>query len=121
MKFQDRTSFTPDDLHDAINRNAPDEIFLVPLTAALLATDVAAAQEACITLAVHANPIVRGNALLGFGHLARRFRCLDERRVKPLLEAGLRDADDNVRILAKSASDEVCQFLHWTIAGHIYG
>jgi uncharacterized protein (DUF111 family) len=121
QRFQDLETFTSRDIEEAIDRNAPDEIALVPLTVAMLSEDGAAAMRVCVRLARHEDPRVRANALISLGHLARRFRSLDEAVVKPLVEEGLRDADDAVRILAKSAADEIHQFLHWTIAGHTYG
>ena len=120
-RFQDLESFSRADIESAIGRNDPEELPLVPLTVALLAAEPALAEETCIRLAGHGDPAVRGNALVALGHVARRFRRLDESRVRPLLEAGLRDADPAVRALAKSAADEVHQFLHWTITGHVYG
>ena len=120
-RFQDLESFTPEDIEAAIARNAPEEIPFVPLTVAMLSPDGAAAMHVCVRLARHDDPLVRANALISLGHLARRFRSLDEPLVRPLLEEGLRDPDESVRVLAKSAADEVHQFLHWTIAGHVYG
>ncbi len=121
MKFQDRSSYTEADLREAIDRNDMAELPLVPITVAMLSPDLAPAMETCIELAGSGMPGVRGNALVSLAHLARRFRSLDEARVKPLLESGLRDSDASVRELAKSAADEIHQFLHWTIAGHTYG
>ena len=120
-RFQDLASFTAEDIEAAIARNASDEIPYVPLTVALLADDGAAAMQVCVKLARHVDPQVRANALISLGHIARRFRSLDEAAVKPLIEEGLRDPDATVRLLAKSAADEIHQFLHWTIAGHVYG
>jgi len=120
-RFQDLAAFTPSDVEAAIARNDPAELPLVPLTVALVSEDPALAEAVCIRLAGHVDAAVRGNALVSLGHLARRFRRLDEARVRPLLESGLQDADPVVRVMAKSACDEVHQFLHWTIAGHVYG
>lgn len=120
-RFQDLDHVTAADIEAAVRRNDPAELPLVPVTTALVAEDAALAMDTCCRLALHADPSVRGNAIVSLGHLARRFRSLDERRVKPLLEAALVDPDETVRALAKSASDEVHQFLHWTIAGHIFG
>ncbi len=64
---------------------------------------------------------VRGNALVSLSHLARRFRVLDELTVKPFIESAFQDADEYVRMSAKSAADEVHQFLHWQVTGHRYG
>jgi hypothetical protein len=120
-RFQDLSSFTSADVDAAIGRNDPAELALVPITVALLAQDLALAVDTCCRLAAHVDPAVRGNALASLGHLARRFRALDESRVRPLLESGLSDPDAGVRLNAKSAADEVHQFLHWKISGHVYG
>ncbi len=120
-RFQDLSSFTAEDVRAAILRNDGNELPLVPLTVAMLSPDLAPAMDVCIELAASENAAVRGNALISLGHLARRFRTLDEARVRPLIEAGLRDPDGTVRTLAKSAADEIHQFLHWSIAGHTYG
>jgi HEAT repeat protein len=120
-RFQDLATFTLDDVRAAIARNSPDELPLVPLTVAMISADLAPALEVLIELAGAENAQVRGNALISLGHLARRFRALDEARVRPLIETGLADPDASVRALAKSAADEIHQFLHWTFAGHVYG
>lgn len=49
---------------------------------------------------------------MGFGHLARRFRQLDE-RVRAHLLAGLSDPDEWVKGQAVAAADDVRQFLGW--------
>jgi len=121
MKFQDLDHFTNDDITVALQRNDPDELQLVSLTVALTATDPAAAVPVCLSLCSHNDKRVKGNALVSLGHLARRFRSLDEASVKPFIESGLRDPDEYVRMSAKSAADEIHQFLHWHISGHIYG
>jgi len=121
LKFQDLEQFTNADVEAAIKRNDPEELQLVPVTVALSSSDQPFAQEICIRLASHAHSKVRGNAVMSLGHIARRFRALDEHTVKPLIEAALIDADEYVRTHAKAAADEIHQFLHWTIRGHEYG
>jgi hypothetical protein len=46
---------------------------------------------------------------------------LTEHVVKPVIEAALADSDEYVRTHAKAAADEIHQFLHWTIRGHVFG
>jgi hypothetical protein len=121
MRFDDLEQFTTSDVEAAIIRNDPAELQLVPVTVALISSDPSFAQEICIKLAAHENSKVRGNAIVSLGHIARRFRRLNEQEVKPIIESALTDADDDVRLLAKSAADEIHQFLGWTIAGHVYG
>jgi hypothetical protein len=121
MRFQDLASFTKDDVEAAIQRNDPDELQFVPITIALSALDSVLAQEVCLRLSTHEHHKVRGNAVMSLGHLARRFRTLDEDKVRPILESALHDNDEYVKMLAKSAADEIQQFLHWQIEGHVYG
>ena len=120
IKFQDLESFTAGDVEEAVARNSPDELQLVPIIVALSSPDPGSGAAVCLRLTTHEDPKVRGNAILSIGHLARRFRCLDETLVKPVIETALHDRDEYVRSSACSAADEIHQFLHWTIAGHRY-
>jgi len=120
-RLQDLHTFTNSDVRAAIDRNDLEELPLVPITVAMTCPELGPAMDVCIELAGSRITAVRGNALVSLGHLARRFRSLDESRVRPLIEAGLADPDETVRVLAKSAADEIHQFLHWTISGHRYG
>jgi len=120
-KFQDLDTFTERDVEAALRRNADDELPFVPLTIALAAADPAYAQQVCLRLAADPRAMVRGNAIASLGHLARRFRSLDELPVARVIEAGLVDNDEYVRLSAKSAADEIHQFLGWTFHNHVYG
>lgn len=120
-RFQDLEHFTAADIDAAIERNDPHELQMVSVTVALACPDQTAAQEVCLKLSRHRHNKVRGNAIMSLGHLARRFRALDEGAVKPLIESALRDADEYVRTRAKSAADEIHQFQGWSIACHVYG
>ncbi len=121
IKFQDLEGFTSADVEAALSRDDPDELQFVPITVALSCPEPDAAQDVCVRLCSHSHPRVRGHAVMSLGYLARRFRSLDEGIVKVLIESALIDADSYVRMLAKSAADEIHQFLHWQIAGHVYG
>ncbi len=119
-KFQDLEHFTIGDVDAAMERNDLLELQLVSVTVAIACEDRLIAQQVCLTLAGHTNNRIRGNAIMSLGHLARRFRNLDEAAVKPLIEAALTDADEYVRVHARSAADEIHQFLGWNISGHTY-
>ncbi|MDP1962348.1 MAG: hypothetical protein Q8K93_09125 [Reyranella sp.] len=74
------------------------------------------AAEICLGLADHPLPRVRANALLGLGHLARTCDDLNPGRVRPVIEAGLRDPDSDVAGHARTAADELRVFLGWIFA-----
>jgi len=121
IRFQDLESFTESDVEAAILRNDATELQFVSITVALVSSDLSFAQKICLALWQHEDSKVRGNAVMSLGHLARRFRMLNEETVKPVIESALQAADPYIRVHAKSAADEIHQFLGWTIAGHVYG
>ena len=121
VKFQDLRVVSADDVEAAIVRDSPDELPFVPIIIAISSADLPYATKVCSRLASHPDPTVRGYAIMSLGHLARRFKEIDEALVRPLLERALNDHDELVRELTKSAADEIHQFLHWTIRGHVYG
>ena len=53
-----------------------------------------------------------GNAIPGFGHIARIHGLLNESTVKPVIEAALRDESEYVRGQANSAANDVAFFLN---------
>ena len=69
----------------------------VTLEIALEAGDREWAQSCLIQLARHRDADVRGNALLGFGHLARRFGRLDSQRVRRIVAIAFVDPSASVR------------------------
>src|SRR6185503_13289692 len=91
MKYYDIEKLSTAEVEAAILRNKPIELSTAVLSAALYADSAEWAQGVCERLATHPNENVRGNAILGFGHVARINGRLTESRVRPLIEAGLRD------------------------------
>src|SRR3954454_12500998 len=61
------------------------------------------AQDLCVRLSAHPHVEVRGNAVLGFGHIARVHRRLDRALVQPIIQRALHDEVDYVRGHADSA------------------
>ena len=80
---------------------------------ALNSSTLAPAIEVSLTAAQASDPLVRGNALLSFGHLARRFGQLPRVPIYDLVAHGLLDADGHVRGRADAAADDLEQFLGW--------
>lgn len=97
-------------LLDAMEADDIDRLESMIIGAALYEDDFEFAQRACITLSGHAQEIVRGNAVLGFGHLARLFGRLDPEALAIVRER-LRDPSDYVRGQAHSAAVDILQFL----------
>jgi len=120
-KLQDLDNITIQDVNEAILRNNPAELELASITVALSDLDFHFIESICIRLTSYYDNNVRGNALVSLGHLARRFRMLDEQSVKPIIESALLDSHEYVNLCAKSAADEIHQYLHWEIKGHVYG
>jgi hypothetical protein len=97
----------------ALERDDPGELQDLVLRVALDAEEREWAEWCCAQLARHRSAQVRGNALLGFGHLARRWGRLDPHRVKRLVQIGLFDRNEYVRGQAESAADDLHTFLAW--------
>ncbi|AUX25687.1 uncharacterized protein SOCEGT47_062360 [Sorangium cellulosum] len=112
-----RETWTKAEVEAVIARGDPAELLYVPLVVSLDPPGRVWAEQICLRLAGHPSPDVRGNALLGLGHLARIFRSLHRRRVQPAIEAGLQDRDPGVRGHASSAAEDVAWYLGWVLAG----
>jgi hypothetical protein len=97
----------------ALERDDPIELQRLVLDVALHSESREWAECTCADLARHRNAHVRGNALLGFGHLARRFGALDRRRVQRLVEKGLFAHHEYIREQAQSAAQDLETFLSW--------
>jgi hypothetical protein len=115
MRYEPIDPMSREDVDAALARADPEELLRVVLAVALHAEDGAWASAICLQLARHHHFNVRGNAILGLGHLARRFGRLDP-VAREVIEDGLRDSDAYVRGHAESAADDAHHFLRWTIA-----
>jgi len=110
-----RDGWTEEDVEVVLRRGDPAELLYVPIVVSMDPPDFEWAQGICIRLAAHSDHTVRGNAILGFGHLARTCRRLDESVVRPLIESALHDTHRYVRGQAFSAADDVKHYLKWSI------
>ena len=102
-------------LLDAI---ATDDVARLPVlivAAALNEEDRSIIESACIELSNHTNETIRGNAILGFGHIARRFRVVGA-GVQEIVRRGMKDASEYVRGQAYAAADDLECFLGFTFA-----
>lgn len=104
-----------EDVEQIMAWNDLDRLRRVPVALGLHCDDLHWGIGKCITLAGHPDPVVRGNAILSFGHFARRFRCAHKNLVEPLIEAALHDKNPYIRGQAESAADDINQFCTWKV------
>lgn len=114
MRYESIAPVSHEDAERAAT-DSPEVVLRALLAVGLYDEDRAWAQRFCERFARHPDAGVRGGALTGFAHLARRFRELDAVRVQPLFEAGLADPDPWVRGQAESAADDAEFFLGWQL------
>jgi len=104
-----------DALHAAIAADDTAHLYEMIIGAALYDDDREAVEAACIALSTHADENIRGNAILGFGHLARRFRSLKSES-RAIVRRGLKDPSEYVRGHAYAAAGDLEMFLHGRLA-----
>jgi len=115
MRYEPIDPMSREAVDAALGRADPEELLRVVLAVALHSEDLAWASEVCLQLARHQHFNVRGNAILGLGHLARRFGRLDP-VARDVIEEGLRDSDGYVRGQAECAAEDTQHFLRWRIS-----
>jgi hypothetical protein len=113
LKYEEIPEWTRDVVERALRDDDPDALLRAVVAVAMHDADWRYAQDLCIRLSSHPHFNVRGNAVLGFGHIARVHRRLDRVVVQPIIEAALRDANDYVRGHGVDAADDTEQFLGW--------
>lgn len=112
--------WTEKDIEAAIERNNPDELLRVPIIVGMNAPDCeqAWAENVCCSLCEHPHFNVRGNAILGLGHIARTCRKLDLDRAVPLISNAFNDPHEYVRSHANNAACELELYLGVTVPGY---
>jgi hypothetical protein len=111
-----RNDWTIRDVEEVIAKG-DEGLFYVPICVSLDPPGRIWAERVCLRLAQHEDPSVRGNAIEGFGHLARTFGSLNRAAVEPMIVAGLCDHDEWVRGKADDAADDIEFFLGWVLPG----
>jgi hypothetical protein len=97
-------------LAEAIEANDPGILAPRIIAAALYEDDFDTVHSACVKLSSHLDEVVRGNAILGFGHLARLFGRLGE-EAPAIVKRGLADESAYVRGQAYAAAGDLQHFL----------
>ena len=114
-EYREVRTFSDIELLEVLSRDIAEELSVVVIGVSLHHPNLEAACTLCTRLANHENPTVRGNAILGFGHLARRFGMLDEYTTKLIIESGLVDPSEYVRGQTWAAADDLEHFLNWAV------
>jgi hypothetical protein len=112
LKYEPIPRMSRDEIESAIACDDSEQLVYAALAAAFYDDDAHWIEQVCARLANHPNANVRGNAVEGFGHIARIHRTLNQ-RVKPLIERALSDEDSWVRGKAYDAAGDVTHFLEW--------
>lgn len=97
-------------LAEAIDADDDELLASMIVAAALYEDDFAVVHRACVHLSKHADDQVRGNAVLGFGHIARAFGRLGDDAIA-ILRNRLHDPSAYVRGQAHAAVGDVRQFV----------
>jgi hypothetical protein len=105
--YQAIEAISTDGAEAAIHRDDPAELLLVAISVGLYSDDLPWAEQFSLRLAAHPHFNVRGNAVLAFGHLARRFRMLQQSASVDVVRRGLADPDRFVRRQAEAAADDI--------------
>lgn len=108
------------DVEAVMARGDPMELLYVPIAVGMNADAFERdwAEELCHTLAEHPHFNVRGNALLGLGHIARVCGALDTARAGTAISRGLGDPDEFVRGQAEGAAADLDMYLNFRVPGY---
>ena len=108
------------DVEAVIARNDPDELLYVPIAIGMNAHAVSRpwAENICFSLSKHPDFNVRGNAILGLGHIARTCGDLDCEKALPIISAALSDEHQYVRGHANDASMDLEMYLGILVPGY---
>jgi hypothetical protein len=115
-----RDGWDETDVEVVLKAGKPEELLYVPIVIGMNAPDFDRqwVEKICLSLANHPDPNVRGNAILGFGHIARTCRDLSRAEIIPVIEQALNDPVEYVRGHAESAACDVHQYLGTVVNGY---
>lgn len=112
-KYEEIGPWSREAVEKALEDNDPEHLRYMVVAVSMHELDWEYAQAICIRLSSHPHFNVRGNAVLGFGHISRVHGQLDRERVQPIIKAALLDESEYVRGHANDAIDDTQHFLGW--------
>lgn len=113
MIYREIPEFSEEEIKQAVVNNDVDKLLRNVISVALYSEDANMLKISCIMFSNHANFNLRGNSILGFGHVARIHNKLDKSLVKPIIEKALLDENEFVRGQAENAKDDTELILKW--------
>jgi hypothetical protein len=113
LKYEEIKSWSRELIERAVTEDDPEVLLHAVVAASMYDEDWRYAQDLCVRLSRHSHFNVRGNAVLGFGHIARVHGRLEKRIVFPIISAALTDPEEYVRGQAHFAKDDTELFLGW--------
>lgn len=111
MKYENSEEYTIAEVESAILADRVEDLIQMVVSVSMFAKDSMWAESVCLRLANHSNFNVRGNAILGFGHIARVHGNIQSKEVKNLVKLALLDEHPYVRGQADAAADDLTHFL----------
>jgi|ERR1041384_1522072 hypothetical protein len=115
MKYEDIPPIDRADAQRILSAGRADRLATAVLAVALHDDNLDFAQDFCLRASAAPDPLVRANAVLGLGHLARRFGRLDQNKVEPIVASALLDDDPYIRGQAEAAADDIQHFTRWRV------
>lgn len=113
LKYEEINPWTRGQIDQALSDDDSEVLLVAVIAASMHDEDWKYAQDLCVRLSGHSHFNVRGNAVLGFGHIARVHGKLDQSLVHPIIKLALKDDDDFIRGQAHDAKDDTEHFLGW--------
>jgi hypothetical protein len=105
VKYESIKKYSESEIEQAVKDDEAAKLSLVVLSVALFSDDFERAENFCVRFSKHEHFNVRGNAIQGFGHIARIYGKLNEASIKPIIVTALKDENEDVRGNAIDAED----------------
>lgn len=116
MMYSEPAKFSKADVEYAILNDQIERLIEMTIAVSMYSEESLWAESVCFRLATHNDWNVRGNAILGFGHIARVHGKIERIEARQLINAALVDHEEYVRGQAESAADDVSHYLGWSLS-----
>jgi len=113
MKYQSPSEYLKTEVESAIEHDVVSDLIQMVISVSIGSENADWAESVCRRLVRHSDEKVHGNAILGFGHIARVHGKLDLKEVAHLVSTALSDDKEYVRGQAESAADDLEQYMEW--------